>query len=564
MQSVFFIPWYTLLMLSLKQATIRRDCQTILQDITWELKSHQHTAILGPNGAGKSTLIQALIDQAPLSSGKLTRDIPLSQIGYVSFQLATDLMYTEDRLQAARSFAGTTDSEITTAQDLILSNLSPKSKNNETIKPYNKVQPKTSQTFTKITNILNIQDLLHQPISTLSTGQFRLCLIARALIKQPQLLILDEPYDGLDKQNHAKFTQIIMQLAKSELTIILITHRIEDIDPIFQQIILLKKGAIITQGTPQQTLTNSNLSKLYDTPLQVITQNNHYHLHYSYPSISTIPAIAPISTLLVSFQNVTVQYQSRALNHARHPEKFAKVKHSETKQICSGPQTTSNHKTPKATPIIHNLTWQFLTNQHWAILGPNGSGKTTITRLIYADHPQLHSNDIQILGKRIGQGTSIWDIKQHISLVSPHLQLSYRKKDTAYDVIASGLFDSIGLYRQLTPNQHQQIQTIIDQLKLNHLTTQNFPTLSTGQQRLILIARALVKQPKLLILDELTSGLDIPNRARILNLINQLSTSTNLLFISHHHAEIPPCITHILQLPTQTTLTYTQFQNQVQ
>ena len=154
------------------------------------------------------------------------------------------------------------------------------------------------------------------------------------------------------------------------------------------------------------------------------------------------------------------------------------------------------------------------------ILGPNGSGKTTLLNLITADNPQAYANRIYLFGRRRGSGESIWDIKQRIGIVSSEFQIRYRKPITAFEVVLSGFFDSVGLYRHASAGQKQMAEQWMAVLGIAHKSDKIFNQLSYGEQRMVLLARAMVKMPLMLILDEPCQGLDRTNRHRILEAID--------------------------------------------
>ena len=213
-------------------------------------------------------------------------------------------------------------------------------------------------------------------------------------------------------------------------------------------------------------------------------------------------------------------------------------------------------------PILDRLSWQVDPGEHWQIVGPNGAGKSTLLSLITGDHPQGYSNDLTLFGRRRGSGETIWDIKKHIGYVSSSLHLDYRVSTTVRNVILSGYFDSIGIYQAVSDRQQKLAQQWLDILGLDKRTADApFHSLSWGQQRLALIARALVKHPTLLILDEPLQGLDPLNRQLIRRFVDVLISegNTQLLFVSHHAEDAPACITHRLEfVPDGETYTYQQ------
>lgn len=203
-----------------------------------------------------------------------------------------------------------------------------------------------------------------------------------------------------------------------------------------------------------------------------------------------------------------------------------------------------------AVDVLRDITWTMRQGEHWAILGHNGAGKTTLLSLILADNPQSYANEISIFGKRRGSGESIWDIKRKIGWVSPELQIYYHSGITCHSIVCSGFFDSVGLYQTYSPEQAGVATRWMHSFGIADLANRPLRTVSVGEQRLVLLARALVKNPVLLILDEPCQGLDLSHRTRIINLLDQLcqQTPVNLIYVTHHFDEMPNAITHVLKL----------------
>jgi molybdate transport system ATP-binding protein len=199
--------------------------------------------------------------------------------------------------------------------------------------------------------------------------------------------------------------------------------------------------------------------------------------------------------------------------------------------------------------VLDKLSWVVNRDENWAIVGPNGAGKSTLLRLISADHLQAYSNEIHLFGTRRGSGESIWDIKQKIGVLSPEFQIGYRQAMRASDVVLSGFFDSIGLYRRPTSDHRAQVQYWLGVLGAQELAEQDFDQLSYGHKRVILLARALVKSPQMLLLDEPCQGLDYEHRQRIIHTVSVVAhkTGTQILYVTHHRNELPACITHVLE-----------------
>ena len=504
--------------ITVENATLRLHDRVFLQNSSWQIHADEHWAILGPNGAGKSTFVRALWGGVPLRSGRIlfnfaapktdahrtpTRDA----IGYVSFEIHQTLMEYEERQEDLRAFASKTDG-VTTVRDVIFSG----------VLADRTVTPVDEERCAGIASHLGIQPLLPQPITSLSTGEIRKALIARALMKSLQLLILDEPFDGLDEASRQSLAETIDHLMMDSMRVILVVHRLEEIVPNVTHVLLVKNGQLFMQGTKEEVLTSENISQLYGCQLHLEKSNGRYQVTYGTEGSRPIDtnllckeSHQDLPDILIEMKETTVQYDGRV--------------------------------------ILDKLNWVMKRGENWAILGPNGSGKSTILRLILGENLQGYANQMTLFGRRKGTGETLWEIKKHIGAVSSELQVQYRKKMSADDVIASGFYDSIGLYQYPTPEQKVIVDRWIQLLGIEDIAKESYHRLSYGQKRMILLARAMVKSPALLIVDEPCHGLDIPNRKRILDILERIGqTQTTLLYVTNHKDEILNCVTHVMRI----------------
>ena len=203
--------------------------------------------------------------------------------------------------------------------------------------------------------------------------------------------------------------------------------------------------------------------------------------------------------------------------------------------------------------ILKDLSWIVHQGEHWALSGENGSGKSTLLSLVCADNPQGYACDIRLFGRKRGSGESIWEIKKRIGYVSPEMHRAYLKDLPAIDIVASGLNDSIGLYCRPKPEQRVICQTWMDIFGIKNIADRTFLKLSSGEQRLCLLARAFVKDPELLILDEPLHGLDMKNRTLVKEVIETFCQrpEKTLIMVTHYQEELPPCINHSMWLDKQ-------------
>jgi molybdate transport system ATP-binding protein len=200
--------------------------------------------------------------------------------------------------------------------------------------------------------------------------------------------------------------------------------------------------------------------------------------------------------------------------------------------------------------ILHDVTWQVRNGERWSLSGANGSGKSTLLSLVNADNPQAYANDIYLFDRKRGTGESIWDIKKKTGFVSPELHLYFEMGTSCFNVVASGLFDTIGLFRQINEQQASLVIKWMELLKIERLQNKFLHQLSNSEQRLVLLARALVKNPPLLILDEPCQGLDNDQVTLFKQIINVICLAGNktLVYVSHYEHEVPECVTNFIRL----------------
>ncbi|OCG18750.1 MULTISPECIES: molybdate ABC transporter ATP-binding protein ModF [unclassified Gilliamella] len=438
-------------------------------------------AFVGRNGSGKSLLVKALSGEQTLLSGKVINQF--KSTAHISFEQLQKLFDDEwKRNNTDLLSKGENDTGLTT-QQIIQENT------------FN--QARCQQLATQF----GIEHLLTKRFKYLSTGETRKVLICRVLMQQPELLILDEPFDGLDIASRENLAEILSDLAKQGITIILVLNRFSEIPTFIENIGILADCQLLKIDTKDTILNDTTVKQLTDLE--------------NIPNLPLPEADEPPTQL-------TEQLDRVILNNGYV------------------------HYGDKA--IINGLTWQVKAQQNWQIVGPNGAGKSTLLNLITGDHPQGYSNDLTLFGRKRGSGETIWDIKRHIGYVSSSLHLDYRVSSSVKTVLLSGYFDSIGIYQATSDKQAKLADEWLQLLGLKALADKPFQSLSWGQQRLVLIARALVKHPTLLILDEPLQGLDYLNRELVKRWIDRLISegNTQLLFVSHHAEDAPKCITHRL------------------
>nr|WP_314427316.1 molybdate ABC transporter ATP-binding protein ModF [uncultured Erwinia sp.] len=470
-------------MLQITQGIFRlSDTRTLnLNDLT--VRAGESWAFVGANGSGKSSLARALSGELPPSKGQVVSEFrhPVR----LSLEQLQKLVADEwqrnntDLLSPGEEDTGRTAAEI--IQDEV----------------------RDPARCRQLAEKFGITYLLDRRFKYLSTGETRKTLLCQALMAQPDLLILDEPFDGLDVASRANLASVLGELQRPDFTLVLVLNRFDDIPDFIQQVGVLAECHLSHTGPREAILAEALVAQLaHSEKLDGMTLPEA-------DDAEAIPQLAADAPLIVLRDGV-VSYDDR--------------------------------------PILNHLNWQVDRHQHWQIVGPNGAGKSTLLSLITGDHPQGYSNDLTLFGRRRGSGETIWDIKQHIGYVSSSLHLDYRVSSSVRNVIISGYFDSIGIYQAVSDRQQALAKQWLRLLGMEHQGDTPFHDLSWGQQRLVLIARALVKHPALLILDEPLQGLDPINRLLVRRFVDVLigEGRTQLLFVSHHAEDAPRCITHRL------------------
>ena len=449
------------------KVTVNFDDRFTLSEIDWTIEPNQHWVITGTNGAGKSALAAVLAGVGDIESGTVT-GLP-KNVGLVSFEAQAELIAKELKKDDAD----------------IMDVISLGTPVREMIFDYC-ADPDLAQ---ELVEKFGIYPLLDRAFRKLSTGETRKVMLIRALANKPDLLILDEPFDGLDVDALAMLQAHLASIIDTT-PMIMVLNRFDEMPDFITHIAYVDNGRLaLTVDKSDENAFNElyQLLHLKTTDLDIPEAD----------PVNKLPALDP-SQPLVKLNQATIKYGD--------------------------------------TVIVDKLDWTIERGQHWQLSGPNGSGKTGVLSLITGDHPQCYTNDIFVFGFQRGKGESIWQIKQFIGYVSTSLQWEYRVSTSCKNVIISGFYDSIGMYTKSSDNQKKIADQWLALLGMTDRADQPFNKLSYGDQRLLLIARAMVKHPPLLILDEPCLGLDDMNRQLVLALIEKIcqGSETTVLYVNHH------------------------------
>ncbi|HTN05095.1 ATP-binding cassette domain-containing protein [Agriterribacter sp.] len=474
--------------LQLEQLTVQRNGRMLLDHIDLVIQSDEQWAVTGSSGSGKTMLAHTLAGQQHYSGriifNEKTGHRP--EIVVVEQQHRfKNLSNTSDFYYQQRYNATDANNTLTVAEVLHL-NDSPSATLASGI------------TTSELPRLVHIAHILQEPLIQLSNGENKRLQIAKAILSEPELLILDNPFVGLDTEGRTMLTQVINTLSHAGVKIILITPATEIPDCI-THVAILENGKLIS----------ANPKKKFNPHAAAFTTG----FRINRPLLKALQQPAESNfEYAVKMANVYVQYGERT--------------------------------------ILKNINWEVKKGAHWSISGPNGAGKSTLLSLITGDNTKAYANEIYLFDKRRGSGESIWDIKRKIGYVSPEMHVYFDYTATCFETIASGLFDSIGLFKTLTAAQRSQVNQWLTLFKLEPLQNKLLSLLSAGEQRLVLLARALVKNPPLLILDEPCQGLDREHVHQFRQIINDICGlfDTTLLYVSHYKEEIPECVTHFMRI----------------
>jgi molybdate transport system ATP-binding protein len=427
------------------------------------------------------------------------------QMGYVAPELHREIFARENRKDFFRELSGKRQ-EFTSVKELIIHQAAGDAR-----------QIHDNKILREVAEKIGIHQLLERDVTSLTTGEMNGVLIARALFKKPKLLILDEPFAGLDEPTRRSLAATINTLAQTNLQLILITHRFDEIVPSITHVLLLKQGQIYKAGKKEAVFRPKIIEQAYemDKPAH---QLDPQALFSAAPGSAAkksqmadrIPSTGP--RVLIEMKKVTVQYSSKL--------------------------------------ILDGFNWKVKDGENWMIRGPSAAGKSTVLTLITGDNLQAYANDIYLFGQKRGAGQSIWEIREKIGYISSDLQLRQHQHTEAFEVVCSGFFTSNGLYRQCSADQLAIANAWSRFLGISELSDQRFGRLSNGQRQLVLLARAMVKSPVFLILDEPLQGLDIKNKTKLRNVLDYIGdhTPTNLIYVPDQEEEKLNCMTHELQM----------------
>lgn len=451
--------------------------------INWTIKKGENWAIIGPNGAGKTLLVDIITAKHALKSGEiitLENQSINKLIKCVAFRDIYSLVDIQNSYYQQRWNAGD-EHEVPFVKELF--------------------EKGDKEWVDTLIQSFGIEDLIEKPINLLSSGELRKTLIIRSLLNKPSIIILDNPFIGLDKRSRGILNDVLEKLSTLEnIQVGLILSDPKDLPQSITHVLPVRSMTLLPIMTADEFRNNSDFQKaLFKSGIKNTINDPKYNIDN------------PPFEKALDLKNILVRYGSRT--------------------------------------ILKDLNWEVKRGEKWALLGENGAGKSTLLSLISGDNPQAYANNITLFDRKRGSGESIWDIKKRIGYVSPEMHLYYLKNVRCLDVVGSGFFDTIGLYRKCNEEQEAVALEWMKSFDIEHIKDTSFLNISTGEQRLILLARVFVKNPDLLILDEPLHGLDANYKQHIKTIIERFCTKEkSLIYVTHYEDEIPDVVTNRLVL----------------
>jgi molybdate transport system ATP-binding protein len=467
----------------LQKVRVSRSGQVILKDVDWRLIQGERWVLAGANGAGKTTLM------------KLTRgDIWPDQLPGGGF--AGERLYVVDGCASpspieARGRMGLGASEMrdryrrrgfnVTARSVVVSGLT------DSPLPSGLVGPRELEAAEKALTRLSLAHLADRLFLELSQGQAMSVLLARALVRDPEWLLLDEAMDGLDAPSRRKFLGLLESLNDQGLGLVLASH-----------------------------------------------------------NLRTLPKLGFLATILeggqVAFQGRLEDFKPKTISASPRPG-------PEASPVPSGPpliEAVSAGLSVGGREVLADITWKLNPGENWAVFGLNGAGKSSFIKLLAGEaHPSLG----RICRFSLPEPVSLWDLRARLGNVAWDIQAEYPRGTTVLEAVLSGFFGSFGLYETPGPDMRAVAETWLERLGLAALADRAMSGLSQGQARKVVIGRALVHDPQVLLLDEPLGGLDVQAKAEVLSLLDDLAgQGRQLVMATHNPWELPAAITHGLVL----------------
>jgi molybdate transport system ATP-binding protein len=471
----------------LAHVRLERDGRVVLRDVSWTIRPGQRWVLAGGNGAGKTQLMKLVAGAVwPTPTGHESREYRWRrQIWRTPFEVKDEIGYVGPERQDKYERYGWNHS----VEQIVGTGVY------RTDIPLDPLSVTDRRRIAAVLERLAIAHLADRRFLSLSYGERRLALLARTLASRPKLLLLDELLNGLDETNHRRAMRWLQHTGGSSLPWVLATHRVDDVPGGATHALVLDKGEVVYSGP------------LRRAPLERWLQSR--------PQSKGTASPKGIARRVASSPPII--------------------------QLAQASVYLDDHL------VLEGLSLEVRAGECWVVHGRNGSGKTTFLRTLYGDHGVAAGGRIERAG--IEPGVPLAQFQRRIGLVAPHLQADHPQHLTAAEVIQSGRHASIGLNDAPSAADRAAARRSLEFFGLTELAPRTLRELSYGQLRRVLFARAWVRRPDLLLLDEPFSGVDGPTRHALMDQIEAMvADGTAVVVTTHHRPEWPACTTHELEL----------------
>lgn len=519
----------------LENALGRMPQTRMASPVNFRLDDGEHIAVMGPNGGGKSCLLDLITGKNLLMQGSLVYDfgegVAPSAYGNIVQLTFEDALGSVEKPYYFQQRFNSQDRDESPLVSVVLKralasgNVSATGLSADEARAAGHgltedearaagAEDDAEFLANPLLDTFMMRPLLQKRMVLLSSGEMRRYQLFKYLIKRPKVLIVDNPFIGLDAPMREQLDGFFRQLVNSgEVQIIMVLSMLDTVPDYITHVVQVDGMCVRERQTRAEYL--ADLTDFRQSPKSSLSADlKRQMLALPVNPVANLTADGSVTDEIISIRDLSLPLP-------------------DTDRILYG-----------------GLNWTVRRGEKWALQGRNGAGKSTLLSLICADHPAAYACDISLFGRRRGTGESIWEIKKYIGFVSPEFHRAYKENRPAIDIVASGLHDSVGLYKKPRPEQVEICRFWMRVFGIESLADRLFLTLSAGEQRLCLLARAFVKDPALLILDEPLHGLDTYRRNLVRDVIATFCQRPDktLIMVTHYVEELPGEITKSLQL----------------
>ncbi|MFC5625220.1 ATP-binding cassette domain-containing protein [Algoriphagus winogradskyi] len=485
-------------LLSIHSAQVLTKGKQVFESLDFNWEVGQQWAVIGSSGAELTAFIETIRGNAVIPKGQVNR--PFAQ------------EYTEKK---------TISGEINSFRDLIAyvsQRYEIRNKSNQqnfyfqqrfnsseaeetaTVREYLlevKAKVEGPWTLENVSELLHLEKLQDKSLLLLSNGETRRLALGLGLMRQPKIYLMDQPMTGLDVKSRAEFGEILKVIISKGVQVLLTTSANE-----------------IPEGiTHVAKLSGKGIENVWEVADFHLTAKHEQDFSYDWGLLdSLLPKRPKENTEVIRLENLHIKYGEKQ--------------------------------------ILTNLNWEVRSGERWLLKGSNGSGKSTLISLLVGENPQAYSQNLWLFGRKRGTGESIWDVKRPTGFVAPELSRFFPANQTCRKVILSGLFDTMGLFKKVSAEQEALAESWIKLFQLASFANIPINRLSLENQRWTLLARALIKQPQLLILDEASQGMDEFQRRLFKDTVQQICerSEMTLVYVSHYAEDVPEAVGKVMEL----------------